>query len=310
MWRATKIEKDLAAAQKISIHALRVEGDDRFRSNSHLSGYFYPRPPCGGRREVVNAALQKILISIHALRVEGDQDGTKILSFVTTISIHALRVEGDGAAFLYEIQRDVISIHALRVEGDRVSGMLSPSVSRFLSTPSVWRATGGCKRRVTKNFDFYPRPPCGGRLGLPVIRRGRFQFLSTPSVWRATLHGFDGLGKFHISIHALRVEGDFSMPPLRPLGWVISIHALRVEGDTVLLESKFAMNDFYPRPPCGGRRVFVPQWHKLGQLISIHALRVEGDLVCDFQRRNLCVISIHALRVEGDPGGPAFLRAT
>ena len=33
----------------ISIHALREEGDCRWRSLSALKGYFYPRPPRGGR---------------------------------------------------------------------------------------------------------------------------------------------------------------------------------------------------------------------------------------------------------------------
>ena len=57
---------------------------------------------------------------------------------------------------------------------------------------------------------FYPRPPRGGRLELPVERRGR------PD----------------ISIHALREEGDLvddeEVAPVR----VISIHALREEGDS------------------------------------------------------------------------------
>ena len=56
---------------RISIHALRVEGDKLF------FGY-----------------CRVVLISIHALRVEGDK-----LFFgycrVVLISIHALRVEGD-----------------------------------------------------------------------------------------------------------------------------------------------------------------------------------------------------------------------
>ena len=80
--------------------------------------YFYPRPPCGGRRQTLRGSLQRSRISIHALRVEGDA----------------------------EIQRDcfygqVISIHALRVEGDFFGLVVF-----------------GCRR------NFYPRPPCGGRL--------------------------------------------------------------------------------------------------------------------------------------------------
>ena len=79
------------------------------------------------------------------------------------------------------------------------------------------------------------------------------QFLSTPSGWRATSF-FNGFP--HIA--------------------VISIHALRVEGDFIILISSVCVNYFYPRPPGGGRRwlqgVFKTDW-----TISIHALRVEGD---------------------------------
>ena len=125
----------------------------------------------------------------------------------------------------------------------------------FLSTPSVWRATGlfdrlsveadisihalrveGDRHRqrgAKENSDFYPRPPCGGRLSTARSYSGSFRisihalrvegdhgnthadvrasaFLSTPSVWRATAAAV--VDKLHhsISIHALRVEGDYN----------------------------------------------------------------------------------------------------
>ena len=78
-----------------------------------------------------------------------------------------------------------------------------------------------------------------------------------------------------ISIHALRVEGDQKMHPQKsarriflstPSGWratfsfqfaggtrFISIHALRVEGDTRSLPRWQSAQNFYPRPPGGGR---------------------------------------------------------
>ena len=36
----------------ISIHALRAEGDPAMVSRFSPSSYFYPRPPCGGRRDI------------------------------------------------------------------------------------------------------------------------------------------------------------------------------------------------------------------------------------------------------------------
>ena len=94
-WRATYVARMPALVDRISIHALRVEGD----------------------LEVLQTFLEREVISIHALRVEGDMGGTiaarynrlflstpsgwratKVLCITCmkqTISIHALRVEGD-----------------------------------------------------------------------------------------------------------------------------------------------------------------------------------------------------------------------
>ena len=57
----------------------------------------------------------------------------------------------------------------------------------------------------------------------------------------------------------------------------ISIHALREEGDPVcVLAKQTACNDFYPRPPRGGRLEVSGALCKF-RYISIHALREEGD---------------------------------
>ena len=125
----------------------------------------------------------------------------------------------------------------------------------FLSTPSARRATeqGGAWIGFVSNF--YPRPPRGGRPP-PGSLLKRYK---------------------HISIHALREEGDASNSSRR------KIH-----------------RDFYPRPPRGGRpgrnnRPAAPSD------ISIHALREEGDQHADDRLRGVA-ISIHALREEGDRG--------
>ena len=55
-------------------------------------------------------------------------------------------------------------------------------------------------------------------------------FQSTPSVWRATALALVVAQHLEISIHALRVEGDFT-GTLAKVRNKISIHALRVEGD-------------------------------------------------------------------------------
>ena len=101
----------------------------------------------------------------------------------------------------------------------------------------------------------------------------------------------------------------------------ISIHALREEGDLRALCHRQVSQNFYPRPPRGGR-LAPPIFGRQGVVISIHALREEGDCRADVvdvfferflstpsarratvirsNRSLLLIISIHALREEGD----------
>ena len=101
-----------------------------------------------------------------------------------------------------------------------------------------------------------------------------------------------------ISIHALREEGDHVVRGKSRPAFPISIHALREEGDKYFLGQSQQAQDFYPRPPRGGRQrggVFVAA----STDISIHALREEGD-VTGTAEKPAPYISIHALREEGD----------
>mgnify|MGYP007005651217 CR=1 FL=1 len=64
------------------------------------------------------------------------------------------------------------------------------------------------------------------------------RFLSTPSGWRATADIImDEMQNATISIHALRVEGDWRYL-YKKIRERISIHALRVEGDSKCTKSK------------------------------------------------------------------------
>ena len=153
---------------------------------------FYPRPPRGGRPALQRQymAASKFLstpsarrathrpqriprrgdISIHALREEGDSapisiDST-IRAFLSTpsarrattaitkwrkgdyISIHALREEGDQRTPQGMAIRQ-ISIHALREEGDPIFEIIPADI-----------------------YNFYPRPPRGGRLGGVCVHNG------------------------------------------------------------------------------------------------------------------------------------------
>ena len=146
----------------ISIHALREEGDPDGSAPCPRTGYFYPRPPRGGRPVCVLNHFENRLISIHALREEGD---------VGVVGVH--RSVG-------------ISIHALREEGDSSGSPCLPvPIDFYPRPPRGGRRLSRSKRSGSVSY-FYPRPPRGGRLanGAKVIAVP--VFLSTPSARRAT----------------------------------------------------------------------------------------------------------------------------
>ena len=147
----------------ISIHALRGEGDNAPKSEREAS-----------RR-----------ISIHALRGEGDVDlcGAEI---VGGISIHALRGEGDNALPTVDFNSIDISIHALRGEGDQERAMHQTTPTTI--SIHALRGEGDMLsfQLRTRNDDFNPRPPWGGRLVIMVKCVFAMLFQSTPSVGRAT----------------------------------------------------------------------------------------------------------------------------
>ena len=146
-----------------------------------------------------------------------------------------------------------ISIHALREEGNQHGAAVGVKYYVFLSTPSARRATRRPSLPPGRLSDFYPRPPRGGRHDYLRTNVGLQLFLSTPSARRAT-----------------------PVIPGSPPGLSISIHALREEGDAAIAARRPLSNDFYPRPPRGGRRG-GRRGNPLPESISIHALREEGD---------------------------------
>ena len=108
----------LAAAhlKKISIHALREEGDFLSGSCFPSLGNFYPRPPRGGRLDT-KEAYKQILEFLSTPSARRATDGDGFAWALQDISIHALREEGDEAMALV-LSGEYISIHALREEGD------------------------------------------------------------------------------------------------------------------------------------------------------------------------------------------------
>ena len=126
----------------------------------------------------------------------------------------------------------------------------------------------------------------------------RTQFLSTPSARRATVHTQQPLWEREISIHALREEGDER--EVKPYErQYISIHALREEGDPFRHRSERVKEDFYPRPPRGGRHQTTLTAEMYRKFLSTPSARRATR--ARPSRENRPEISIHALREEGDP---------
>ena len=168
------------------------------------------------------------------------------------ISIHALREEGDGAP--HPAGARTQHFYPRPPRGGRRSRNSSFGKSKvFLSTPSARRATTRGLRRL-----------CRGPISIHALREegdaytaecmeALKVFLSTPSARRATYARRRRADGYVISIHALREEGDRHLCRCGAGPGKISIHALREEGDRQIQEYKTTLNNFYPRPPRGGR---------------------------------------------------------
>ena len=123
----------------ISIHALRMEGDGIHLFNSFNNGYFYPRPPHGGRQ------------------VGADSDGLMVQFLSTPSAWRATQAHTKGGVVL------IISIHALRMEGDLFVFLVKNDCDNFYPRPPHGGRPDGKSVWITYQY-FYPRPPHGGRL--------------------------------------------------------------------------------------------------------------------------------------------------
>ena len=251
--RATFRRGSGSSSKKISIHALREEGDviqvgvpiddkdfyprpprggRRVGVSEHLRsrGHFYPRPPRGGRHNQLRAILasDEFLSTPSARRATlRSFDNTKSLQFLSTPSarratVHALTVVVQRCDFYPRPPRggrhDILPGDVGKVQ--------------FLSTPSARRATESGQGRLGSIPYFYPRPPRGGRPGdAGDVRLCRVDFYPRPPRGGRRYCKAATTICRRISIHALREEGDLSSDNFVLQDAQISIHALREEGD-------------------------------------------------------------------------------
>ena len=289
---------NVGAPLRISIHALLAESDEptaggnnknnvflstlslrrathsqRSRKQSHQN--FYPRSPCGERRQTTQTCRAKISISIHALLAESDVRGEHHANsqqeFLSTlslrratvgqkrlrqkfaISIHALLAESDKRFHAADISTRRISIHALLAESDRERTSIKPIFS--ISIHALL---------AESDSD----PEANNQTERPI------------------------------SIHALLAESDFASNGRLQIVYYFYPRSPCGERLTSVVSSA-GTTDFYPRSPCGERpsKRFPP-------MCTIRHFYPRSP--CGERRRKgsrRCVlsgISIHALLAESD----------
>ena len=83
VWRETSERSDEKRKRDISIHSLRMEGDDYTKEQYEAFFHFNPLPPYGGRLGMIVNFQSGIFISIHSLRMEGDDQIHAFTRFTT-----------------------------------------------------------------------------------------------------------------------------------------------------------------------------------------------------------------------------------
>ena len=131
----------------ISIHVPLAGDDAPSRKSTAVPGYFYPRPPCGGRRCPRRVGRPPQAISIHVPLAGDDARCRPVVVFVS-ISIHVPLAGDDDTSRVFGTGTH-ISIHVPLAGDDFIVKFPCQGLP-----------------------DFYPRPPCGGRRrsGTPPMR--------------------------------------------------------------------------------------------------------------------------------------------
>ena len=140
-WRETLSPAPIIRQFVISIHSLRMEGD---QVRSHFLDSF--------RR-----------ISIHSLRMEGDYESERQAS-ISIYDFNPLPPHGGRQALFLRFFGWKRYFNPLPPHGGRQTQCVKKhAISVFQSTPSAWRETREISRIVIRSRHFNPLPPHGGR---------------------------------------------------------------------------------------------------------------------------------------------------
>ena len=172
-----------------------------------MSYHFNPLPPHGGRPYLryTSAGTPRFQSTPSAwretdkkggIRHNGDYfnplppHGGRLFIFVrsdveSVISIHSLRMEGDLLTALW--RRAYFHFNPLPPHGGRQIALSHPELQQYFNPLPPHGGRQSCHRSIQLTGNFNPLPPHGGR----------------------QIKVFDDARKQDISIHSLRMEGDF-----------------------------------------------------------------------------------------------------
>ena len=149
------------------------------------------------------------------------------------ISIHALLAESDTIPSGGHINKTDFYPRSPCGERRRCCAALSAAVT--ISIHALLAESDNFRRSIKRAIcNFYPRSPCGERQAKAKANENRYKFLSTLSLRRAT-----------------------EQAPYRVVKTQISIHALLAESDPKWFSDALEHLHFYPRSPCGERRLNI-----------------------------------------------------
>ena len=187
-----------------------------------------------------------------------------------TISIHALREEGDPAvsAVFCKMQ----NFYPRPPRGGRPAVAVSvTSIFLFLSTPSARRATVGSTHSHVLH-QFLSTPSARRATNAEVRCNRAVLFLSTPSARRATIYKGTRVGRrtFLSTPSARRAtDGPRNVPAPHLFLSTPSARRATQRCDTIYR----AEDDFYPRPPRGGRPLSSRPYRSATKFLSTPSAR-------------------------------------
>ena len=279
----------------ISIHALLAESDKTARGPGDGTGVdFYPRSPCGERRQ--NQRQRKRKDDFYPRSPCGERPFVNrncdlAQKFLSTLSLRrATYRQGEKQA------NQSISIHALLAESDQPATGRNDKNDIFLSTLSLRRATIISQHSEPDSGNFYPRSPCGERRKRGKVTGGYGRFLSTLSLRRATrklpireptaLHFYPRspcgerqvdtliLANAVLFLSTLSLRRATVMRPVKFADAVLFLSTLSLRRATIKpIFGKIDTRDFYPRSPCGERRIQQDKRHQHHEFLSTLSLR-------------------------------------